>query len=62
MPALTVDLILAAGLADFRLFAGRLHARYRTGDFATGPSDVRETGADPCHNSATVGLSQHLLE
>ncbi|WP_206422694.1 4a-hydroxytetrahydrobiopterin dehydratase [Nocardioides pantholopis] len=37
--------IEAAGLADWRVLFGRLHARYRTPDFATALAIVTEVGA-----------------
>ncbi len=43
-PTLTSDQIEAARLTEWRLGDGALHARYRTGDFATGLRLVNRIG------------------
>nr|NLD39717.1 4a-hydroxytetrahydrobiopterin dehydratase [Actinomycetales bacterium] len=41
---LTAQEIMGAGLADWRRLARRIHARFETGDYATGAAFVSAIG------------------
>lgn len=61
---LDADQIRAAGLDDWRQLAQALHARFRTGDFATGLSFVAAVGeaAEEADHHPDVVLSYPLVE